>query len=221
MLVRDRMELDRLGMIPQFMRDAWEKKYGDKYPTEETESMQRWVRVEGTVSWILTRLSFVFLIISALTILPATMGMFEEKELFLSVGRYSLLSAIPLYIIPKLLTRWIQSKTKSNEFGCAIGNALKWMELEPQDLGKHSPTKLEYLAEEALIQHTQRVLRLERIMSRFNGYNGDEYLHDLQVEMRMKFRVFADLGIFDAPWKPIFTEADERYRAAKVARAKC
>jgi hypothetical protein len=215
MLVRDRMKLDRLRMIPQFMRDAWEKEYGDKYPTEETESMQRWVRFEGAVSWILTKLSFVFLIISGATILPATMGMLEEKELFLSLGRYSLCSAIPLYIVPKLLTRWIQSKTKSNNFNDALGKALEWMRIEPKNLGNYSAKELEGLAEEALIKHAQRIICFEKWTWGISGLGRDNTLETLREETRTKCRVFRDLAIFDKEWGPIFAIAQERFEQGK------
>lgn len=219
MLVRNRMKLDQEGMIPPFMRDAWKMKHGDTYPTEETPGMERLVRFDAWVSWLLTPLVKPLFVLSIFCVAPIILVQgWSEDLLRLSIVLCVMVATVKM--LPILVTYVVQFNTKSNTFNHKLGNALRWMEIKPQDMGRFSATELTKRADEALVKQAQRILRLEDLVRGINGYGGDEGLKALREEMRTKSEVFGELGLTNTPWEPIFRIANERNEEEKKEKAK-
>lgn len=205
MLVRDRMKLDRLGMIPEFMRDTWQKKFGETYPTRETPKMERWVHFDAWVNRFLPLMTKFLLVACIVSTLVTIFKGWSGTVFGWSIGLFVL--ALIAKVLPVLVTHVVQRNTQSNTFNRKFGCALQWMKLGPQDLGRFSASELKKLADEALIQKARRIICLEKRVRMFQGLGSDEELKDLRLEMKTMSDVFGELGLTDTPWGPIFSEA--------------
>ncbi len=212
MLVRERMELDRRGMIPQFMKDAWTRKYGTSEPIEETKGIARLVWFDAVVSFI-APVVFIALLMAGFTFgVLALCVATEQWRPLVGLSICSFVSAFVAKGFAGAVTYGVQSRTKTNFFNCSLGNVRRWMKMgEGEHLGQYPEFELRHMAEQVLVDQAAKILALEWK----TGCVADETpeSEDLRREFRFKYRVLNDLGLVDCPWRRLFEMARERLQA--------
>ena len=212
MLVRDMLKLDGKGSIPQFLKDAWVKNCGGKYPVMETSDKLRLVRIDSWASTVLPRMVipifgmaiasvFVFLVMDGPTWLVLCL----------------LMLTLAVSVLPRTVTLHVQSRTKTNFFNCSLTNILKWMKLQPEELARFSHLELSHLADEALVEQAKEILRLEIL----GGWDGDETLACRNARQRFRFMydIFGHFDLVSDGWGVFFDIARVRITKAEKEEA--
>lgn len=206
-LARETAALDRAGKIPQFMKDAWVKKYGSREPTHEVGYLRFLVWVDAVANNLLPRLFYPLLVVSMALSYGAYLRTIEGKSgsLFALLSLLSILATFAVKVLPFVVVNFTQIQTAGNMFNCRLGTLWGWIcEKENESLSDYSEFELRHFAEEILIQQAQKVLLVE------NEGGQLRKLKKARDDFSWKYEVLNDFGLVDCPWRPIFSEAARR-----------
>lgn len=221
MLVREMIELNRKGLIPQFMKDAWTKKHGDEFPTMETGGILRLVRIDAWINAVLPDLVVPFLMISMISLCAFLLTHGNQWVTWFALGwcpGWCLMTLI-VSILPRSLTFHVQSYTKTNYFNCSLTNVLKWMKMKPDELVKFSHFELSHFADEVLIGQAKEIIRLENLGGWMNDVS--RACRDARDHFRFMYDILGHFGFVSDPWDTFFLGARERIaKAEKEAKEK-